>query len=132
MTKAQILTAISSLASANETVLGNVRTHALNGQAGTPFDPARPTFAGVTLSPSDWQTVGRIERTAAEVDSRIATVRRELNGDGGSQDIAVQQHQDAPQRIAEAMANLNSDIAAITSALLAKSVTFQWSLLPER
>jgi hypothetical protein len=45
---------------------------------------------------------------------------------------ATAQHQGTPQRISEAMANVNADIASITAALATKSVTFQWSLLPAK
>jgi hypothetical protein len=41
-------------------------------------------------------------------------------------------HQGTPQRITEGMSSLNSDIASLTSALAAKSVTFLWASLPSR
>jgi hypothetical protein len=44
----------------------------------------------------------------------------------------VEQHQGTPQRISEAMASLNADIASLTAMLAAKSVTFQYSLLPAK
>jgi hypothetical protein len=132
MTKTEILTRLTALSSAHETVLGNVRARVLAGQAGTPFDPARLTFAGVTLSPSGWEMVSRIERTAAEVDALISTCRRELSFDGDMGATAVAQHQGTPERISAAMSNLNSDIASLTVMLATKSVTFQWSLLPAK
>jgi hypothetical protein len=130
MTKEAILTRLTALSSAHETVLANVRTHVLAGQAPTPFDPAHLTFAGVTLSPGEWEMVSRIERTAAEVDALISDARRELSFEGDRLNSAVAQHQGTPELIAQLMTNLNADIASLTAMLALKSVTFQWSLLP--
>jgi hypothetical protein len=132
MTKTALLTAIAALATANESVLADVRGRVLAGQAGTPYDASRPLFAGVTLSPSGWAMVSRIERTAAEVDALIAGARRELANDGDVGATAVERHQGTPQAIGERMSSLNADISSLTGELALKSVSFSWSLLPER
>jgi hypothetical protein len=132
MDRTALLSAISSLATTHATVLSDIRTHVVAGQAGTPYDPSRLTFAGATLSPAAWRTVGRIELKGAEVDALISTCRRELSNSGDALASAVAAHQGTPQRIAEAMANVNADIASITAALALKSVSFSWSLLSAR
>lgn len=128
MTKEGILTALSGLATTHGSTLADIRARNLAGQAGA--DPGHPLFAGVTLSPSEWQTVGRIQRLAGEVDALFSAAQRELGSSGDALASAVAQHQGTSQRITEAMASLNADIARLTAALSLKSVSFSWSLLP--
>jgi len=132
MDKTAILTRLTALSSTHESVLANVQSRVLAGQAPTPFDPARLTFAGVTLSPSGWETVARIERGAAQVDALFTAARRELSFEGDLLATATAQHQGTPQHISEAMDSLNADIASLTATLALKSVRFQWSWSPLR
>src|SRR5687767_5737667 len=103
MSKAAILTALTGLESTHGSVLADVRGRILAGQAGSPYDASRLLFAGVTLSPSEWAMVSRIERLSSEVDALFATARRELSFEGDELATAVERHQSTPQRIHEAM-----------------------------
>jgi hypothetical protein len=132
MTRSEILTRLTALSSTHESVLGNIRSRSLRPQPSTPFDPSRPLLLDVTLSPDAWRTAGRIEQRGAEIDALFADARRELGFSGDMLAEATARHQGTPERISEGMASLNADIASLTAALAAKSVTFVWASLPSR